>query len=254
MGEVSTPEDQQHPENIYSALTVRGLLAIALGSLFLSVFEPIAGVPLVVLALLIACVMWKLRGWTPIVAAIFGFLTLLTSIGILIVALLLGGLVQFLPQIVLLSIGALMASVGGSVAFVRHTRGELHASATRVEWRVFYAATVLAIVASTFGVASTVQNTIVWGQAKAETARIVSENLRFEPNVIEVPADKAFNLVLRNDAWNLHAFRIEGLDGDYLLMPRRQKLIQFPPTIAGTYVYSCPLPGHEAMKGYLIVK
>ena len=254
MAEVSTSEDQKHPENIYFALTVRGLLAIALGSLFLSVFEPVAGMVLVSLSLLIACVMWKLRGWTLIVGAIFGFLAPLTSIGFLVLALSVGGFVQFLPQVVLLSIGALMASVGGSVAFVRHKRGELHASATRAEWSLFRAATVVAIVASTFGVASTAQNAIVWGQARAGTVSIVSENLRFEPHVIEVPADQAFDLVLRNDAWNLHAFRIEGLDTDYLLMPRRRKLIQLPPTVAGTYVYSCPLPGHEAMKGYLIVK
>ena len=47
--------------------------------------------------------------------------------------------------------------------------------------------------------------------------------------------------------------RSEDLDIEYVLGSRSEKLVELPQILAGTYKYTCEVPGHEDMEGTLMV-
>ena len=78
-------------------------------------------------------------------------------------------------------------------------------------------------------------------------------NTEFEPKRLEIPGDQAVQLVIENNDLIVHTFTIDDLDIDYILAGYSEKLAELPPIAAGAYEYKCKVPGHEDMKGVLVV-
>jgi heme/copper-type cytochrome/quinol oxidase subunit 2 len=90
-----------------------------------------------------------------------------------------------------------------------------------------------------------------------EGAVIVSaENLRFGQDVIRVKADSPVTLQLANADMLPHSFDVDALGWHVSMNTRETTSITFLAPAAGTYTFTCNIPGHAdaGMVGKLIVE
>lgn len=79
------------------------------------------------------------------------------------------------------------------------------------------------------------------------------KNTQFIPGRMEVNAGEATQVVLKNSDLSVHTFTIEELGIDHQILFRNEELIELPALEPGEYTYVCTVPGHESMKGTLVV-
>ena len=250
----ATPISKTRP--FYAWVTVIGLLAIALGSLFSTVPEPPVGAVALVASLIVARVVWKFGRWALALGMAFGLPPMIIASLLLAKAIIHpSSFLEFVPTVLLLGIGGLMSVSGGTVALLQHRRGTAR-TAARLKERWGLRAAVLIIVALSLvsGIVAITTYTSVSAEARIGATEVLLENLRITPSLIEIEAGEPAKLIVRNDAWNLHTFTIIGADVDYSMRPRSERLVELPPLEAGTYIYLCRVPGHGDMRGTLIVR
>ena len=87
----------------------------------------------------------------------------------------------------------------------------------------------------------------------AGSSLVVMKNVRFEPDSFPATAGSALRLVVENNDLIIHTFTIETLGIDVTVSPKSETLAELSPQAAGEYEYTCEVPGHEEMKGTLVV-
>ncbi len=256
MTEAMSAETKAKSRTFYTRFTVMGLLVIALGSLFSTVPEPPVGAIALVASLVVAGLVWKFGRWALALGAVFGLPPLAISVALLIVAIIHpSSFLEFVPMVLLLGMGGLIAVVGGVTTFVQHRRGTTRIAATPGEqWEFRAIAVVVVALTLVSGIVAITTRTTVSADGRTGAKEVLLENLKITPSQMEIEAGEPAKLVIRNDAWNLHTFTIIGIDADYSMRPRSERLVKLPPLEAGTYTYICRVPGHEDMKGTLVVR
>jgi plastocyanin len=81
---------------------------------------------------------------------------------------------------------------------------------------------------------------------------LVASNVEFEPTRLSAVAEDV-GVFIENDDPVRHTFSIDELDVDLELPGGKSARIEFTAE-PGTYEFYCAVPGHEDMKGELVVK
>ncbi len=247
----------------YARLTAGGLLAFALvlivdGVLFVLRgqsgdlgFVVYVGVPTVVIALLAL----RIGGWALTLAAVWAVLMLLASLFFL---------GPFLSQInsfwdfapaVAAVVARLAAAVGGIGSFVQRRRGTVRQTATIGERRSLVGATVIVVVlAALSGVLHVTSLETVSADAKAGAVAVGMKDTQFDPARLTVQAGQPLTLVVKNGDLGAHTFTIRELGINEAVIGGSERLITITASDPGTYEIVCEIPGHEAMKGTLVVQ
>ena len=95
--------------------------------------------------------------------------------------------------------------------------------------------------------------TTVSAEDKAGAILMNMKNTQFVPDRLEMLAGEPTRIVVKNSDFLGHTITIEELGIDYTLGFGSEQLIELPPLAAGEYSYICTVPGHEHMKGTLVV-
>ena len=249
---------------VYTRATIIGLLLIALAAIPHIVVGLMAedeslwfsNIIALVLTLLLSGLLLKYGSWALIVAAIVGLAAPLVFAPIVFQY----GLgypdsfFDFVPAL-LHVFGGLLALVGGITAFVQGRRGDPRTVATGVELGVLRGiGVVLVALVILSGILSLTIRDSVSAADKAGAIPVEMVNTQFEPQLLEAPASRAFQVVVKNSDLIIHTFSIDELDVNVALGGRSERLADIPSIPAGTYEYTCKVPGHEDMKGTLEVK
>ena len=83
---------------------------------------------------------------------------------------------------------------------------------------------------------------------------LLMEDTEFKPDRLIVPARQEVTLVVDNKDLVVHTWTIGDLDLSHALAGRSSKLVELPKLQPGQYEYECKVPGHEDMKGILVVE
>lgn len=138
-----------HP--LYTRVAITGLLLYGLVTLFFAVLSMIDGegstvwvfVIFIVLSMIFAGLLWRFGKWALVVAALWGLVNLGLWGWLVILALSYPNSFFDFVLPLLLTVGALLAVVGATVAFVQQRCGTARTSATRTERRTFGAIAVV---------------------------------------------------------------------------------------------------------------
>ncbi len=247
----------------YKRLTITGLLIEAL--LMLIIFALVVattGEPeiafifdiFVILSVVVAWLLWKFGTWTSIVGAVWAVLSLLAAAAAFLPGFLYpNSLFDFglgLPIIVSL----ILAVVGSIVVIVQQRRGAARATSTVGERRVLLATTVVvAVLVVMSGVLHIAGRSTLSAGEKADAIEVRMKNVEFEPTTLRIAAGRQAKIVVRNSDLPVHTFTIKDLDIDETVLAGAEKLISLTSLSAVEYEYTCEVPGHESMKGTLIV-
>ena len=220
------------------------------GEAFVIVLATIFAVPTVTFAALA----WRFGSWALIAAAVWSLLNLLLNTPFIIPALRhVNSFFDFglgLPLIVAL----IVATVGGIVAFVQRRRGTARTVSTGGERRSFVAITVVVVgLMALSGVLHLTQLTPVSASDKVGSIEVDMKGTEFHPTTLLVSASPPARFVVKNSDLLTHTFTIKQLDIDLTTVGGSEKLIELPAAAAGTYEYTCEIPGHGDMKGTLEV-
>ena len=79
------------------------------------------------------------------------------------------------------------------------------------------------------------------------------KNVSFEPSQLRIPSGQPAKLVVKNSDLFGHTFTIDELGIDYSFLFGDEKLVHLAPLEAGEYTYICTVPGHQNMRGTLVV-
>ena len=249
-----------HP--FYVRLNAGGLLVfasffMAVGVIFeLSqpgsiVFTAVLVVPAVVIALLAL----RVGGWTLTLSGVWAVLILL-------------GTLLFPPTgfshinsfwdfaaALTTTVAVLAASVGGVVAFVQRRRGTVRQTATVAERRWLVGASgVVVILAALSGVLHIASIESVAADAKAGAIAVAMNNTRFEPAEITVQSGRPATLVVKNNDLGVHTFTVEALGIREVIIGGSEQLISIAASSPGSFELFCEIPGHEDMRGTLVVQ
>ena len=263
MAEIQPEAGRWASRPVYTRVAIVGLLVFGLvlpifgtigaitGDSEAILFALVLGVPSLVFAWLV----WRFGRWPLIVAAVWALLNLLGNGPFIIPS-----MVQFnsffdfgivLPLIV----GLLVAIVDSIVAFVQHRRGTARTQANTGERRVFVGITVVVVgLMALSGVLHLTSLESVSATDKAAATPIKMKNTEFEPVQIQTSAGRPAKLVVVDNDLGRHTFTMETLGIDYTISAGSEQLIELPSLTAGTYPYLCTIPGHEDMKGTLVVQ
>ena len=248
---------------VYTRVSVVGLLFFGLVLLFLAVLAAKDGdsknlaftLALAVPSLVVAGLVWRFGKWMLLVAAVWALALLLLDAFFLIPAFSnVNSFFDFGVAVAFLA-GLLTAIVGGAVSFLQQRRGTARTVATRPERVAFsaVAAVVVGLMAMS-GILQITGRTSVGADAKAGATPVIMKNTEFLPTQLSIPAGRPAIVVVKNGDLNVHTFTIEDLRVDHKLLGGSELLVELPSASAGTYEYHCTVPGHESMKGTLIVK
>lgn len=248
---------------VYTRVAIVGLLLFALTSFVFAVLSMIDGevstvgifVILAVLSAIFAGLMWRFGKWALVLAALWGFLNLLLSGGLL-----LGISLRYpnsffdfvLP--LLLTVGALLAVMGAIVAFVQQRRGTIRTTVTRTERRTFGAIAVVLLALSVLSGSLHIAGlTTVSAEAEAGAIVVEMKNSYLAPDRLEIPLGETTRIVVKNNDFFVHTFEIAELGVKYTVLPFSELLIELRPTNSGEFVYRSNAPMTGNMKGTLVV-
>ena len=154
-----------------------------------------------------------------------------------------------------LIVSLVVATVGGVTAFVQNRRGTARTAATGSEKRVFSAIIVVVVGLMVLsGILQIATTTTVSAEDKVGAVEVAMEDIEFAPARINVAADSPSKLAVKNEDLIVHNLTIEALDISVSITGGSEKLIELPSLAAGTYEYVCTVPGHDDMKGTLVVQ
>ena len=145
--------------------------------------------------------------------------------------------------------------MGGLLGFFLGRRPGPRATATAVDRGVLGGlVVVLFVLVVASGITSIVGRTSVDAAERAGAFAVVEMNdTTFQPDRLEIPHDQAVRLVIENNDLVIHTFTIKDLNVEYAMGGRSEKLADIPAAAPGTYEFTCQVPGHEDMKGTLVV-
>jgi plastocyanin len=140
------------------------------------------------------------------------------------------------------------------LALWQHSRGTAPTALTGVASRII-GASAMALVGLTVlsGFLYMELQPTVSDEVKAGAILVDMKNVLFDPDRLEVQAGETAKIVVKNKDFIGHTFTIEELGIDFTFLPLNERLIELPPLVAGEYSYICTVPGHEAMRGTLVV-
>ncbi len=247
----------------YVRLNAGGLLAFALviavtgvilelgGQSGSMVFVAVLAVPTVVIALLAL----RIGRWALTLAAIWAVLMFLAGLLFLRPAVShINSFWDFAPAVAAI-VARLAASVGGVGAFVLRRRGTLRQTATVVEFRLLVAATMgVVVLVLLSGVLHLESLESVSADAKAGAIAVGMKDTQFDPTKLTVRAGQPVTLFVKNDDLIVHTFTVHELGINEVVIGGGEKLIAIAASDPGNYEFVCEIPGHEAMKGTLVVE
>ena len=241
---------------VYTRVAIVGLLLFALVSLVFAVLSMIDGeastvgffIISIVLSVIVAGLITRFGRWALVVAAVWGFLNLFW--GSLLV---LNSFFDFVLPL-LLTVGALLTVVGAIVAFIQQRRGTIRTTATRNERRTFIAIPVV-LVALTILSGSLHIAGLTTVAAQDEEGAIVVEmkNSYLLPNRLEIPVGETTRIVVKNNDFFVHTFRIDELGVKHTILPFSERLIELRPTSTGELTYRSEAAMTGDMEGTLVV-
>ena len=251
--------------SVYTRVTILGLLLVVLGALVATIIGAIEGtiqnyfftLIILIIHLIVAGLVWKFGRWALIVAAVIAVLTFVAISGLFQYGLgNVDSFFDFVPNILLI-VGNLLAFVGGISAFIQRHQANPRTVATRVERAVFgsIALVVVALTGLSGGVTITGRDTVA-AEDKIGAIEMVMKKIQFKPDVLDVrgfPKDAAVRIVLKNDDLLVHTFTVKDLDIDVALGAKSEGLVVLTSPGPGTYPITCEVPGHEDMKGTLVI-
>ena len=215
------------------------------------IFTAIPAVPTAAIALLAL----RIGGWALKLAAIWAVLLLLLGVAFLAPSLShVNSFWDFAPA--LAAIATLVAAfVGSVVSFLQRRRGTVRQTATIAERRTLLgAAAVVGVLALLSGILHVTSVETVSADAKAGAVAVGMKNTEFNPTQLAVPAGQPVTLFVKNDDLGVHTFTVEGLGIDEVIIGGSEQLITIAASSPGSYEFVCEIPGHESMKGTLVVE
>ena len=260
-GVSSAPELANH-RALYTKVTLGSLVAIGIGGIPLSVVQGIEGaqgfyfgIIALVVSLVVAGLVWRFGRWLHFLAVLVGIgAWLLFSVFISYDAASFKTFFFFAPAVITLVAG-LIAFICGPVAFFQSRRPSPRASPTGLEGSIFGIVTVVVlglVIAS--GIVSIVGRSSVSAAERVGAIVLLMEDTEFKPDRLIVPASQKVTLVVDNADIVVHTLTIGDLDLSHALAGRSSKLVELPELQPGQYEYTCKVPGHEDMKGTLVVE
>ena len=91
--------------------------------------------------------------------------------------------------------------------------------------------------------------------SSTNTIQLVTDNMRFDQNVIQAKVGETVQIQLRNAELIGHSFDIDAINVHASMDSRSITLVEFQVSESGVYQFSCNVPGHAeaGMIGTLIV-
>jgi len=248
---------------VYTRLTVIGLLFLILPPLVMLVpniidrFNEAVIINLVaiVLPLPVAWVVWQHGRWALAVAAVIALLSLLFNGPVATYGLdTPDAFFDFVPSVLVL-VGFFTVLFGVVGSFLQRKQESPRTGVSPAE-RGALAVVLLGVAALTLwsAVASITGRSSVAAEDKVGAIDMVMKQVRFEPDRVQAPAGATATMVIDNQDLILHTFTIEELDLEYVLGPRDEVLVTLPALEPGQYPFTCEVPGHENMRGVLVVQ
>ena len=259
-GVSSEPEVVNH-RALYTKVTLGSLVAIGIGAIPITVVQEIDGaqgtyfgIIALVVSFLVAGLVWRFGRWLHFLAVLVGIgAWLLFSVFISYDAASFETFFFFGPAVITLVAG-LIAFICGPVAFFQSRRPSPRASPTRLEGSIFGIVTVVVValvIAS--GIVSIVGRSSVSSAERVGAIVLLMEDTEFKPDRLVVPASQKVTVLVDNADLLVHTWTFGNLDLNHALAGRSSKLVELPNLQPGQYEYTCKVPGHEDMKGTLVV-
>ena len=249
-----------HP--LYTRVAIAGLLLYALVTLFFAVLSIIDGeastvvsfIIAIVLSVVFAGLMWRFGKWALVVAALWGLVNLgMWGPGVILALNYPHSFFNFVLPL-LLTVGALLAVVGATVAFVQQRRGTTRTAATRAERRTIGAiAVVLLGLVILSGILHLTGRTTVSTAAEAGATVVEMKNSYLAPDRLEIPVGETLRLVVKNNGFFVHTFEIDELGVKHTVPPFSELLIELQPTNTGEFTFRSEAPMTGDMEGTLVV-
>lgn len=244
--------------------TIVALLANVLAHTYLQVvilrtlIPPLAVI--LVLTLVVAGLCATPWRWAPLVAAIFGVVSIIPGIPPYIDSLTHPAEFPVFAQTVVSNALLLIAIVAGIAATTRRNQQVGDTQAPR--WLPAFVASVAAFSLGAILVAAIpqpAQNGAVSAAALAGMPALTTANYQFEPREIKARVGETVSLRLQNSDATVHSFDIDALNVHVRMPGGKDTLATFTPTTAGAYTFYCAIPEHAnpaagtGMVGKLIV-
>ena len=249
-----------HP--LYMRVAVAGLLLYALVTLFFAVLSMIDGeastigvfIIFIVLSVIFAGLMWRFGKWALVAAALWGLVNLGLWGWLVILALSYPHSFFDFVLPLLLTVGALLAAVGATVAFVQQRRGTTRTSATRAEQRTFGAfAVFLLVLVIVSGILHIAGLTTVSTEAEAGAIVVEMKNSYLAPDRLEIAVGETARLVVKNNDFFVHTFELDELGVKHTVLPFSELLIELRPTNTGEFTFRSKARMTGDMEGTLVV-
>ena len=259
MTEVTTSISGWNTRPLYTRVAIAGLLLSALVSLvFAALSQGEAStvgffIISIVLSVIFAGLMWRFGKWALVLAALWGLLNLFWGSVLRISLSYPNSFFDFVLPL-LLTVGALMAVVGAVVALVQQRRGTPRRVSTRRERWIFAAIAVallaLVVLSSTLHIVG-----LTSVSAEAEVGAIVVEmrNSYLAPDRLEISVGETARIVVKNNDFFVHTFKIDELGVDHRVLPFSELLIELRPANTGEFTYESRAPMTGDMEGTLVV-
>lgn len=198
--------------------------------------------------------------WAPLVAVIFGVVSIIPGIPPYIDSLTHPAEFAVFAQTVVSNALLLIAIVAGIAATTQRNQHVGDTQAPR--WLPTFVASVAAFSLGAILVAAIpqpVQNAAVSAAALNSLPALTTANYQFEPREIKTKVGETVSLRLHNSDTAVHSFDIDALNVHVRMSGGKDTLATFTPTTAGTYTFYCAVPEHanlatgSGMVGKLIV-
>ena len=151
-------------------------------------------------------------------------------------------------------VALVVATVAGGVAFVQHRRDSARSYGTPRERATLW--TIVGIVVGLMalsGIMHLAGMSEVSASDRAQAIAVGMKNTEFDPTEIRLTAGAPASFAVRNSDFLVHTFTLEQADIDVSIIGGSEKLISLPALDVGTYQFFCTVPGHEDMKGTIVV-
>ena len=261
MSEMTQSTSGSKTRPLYTRVAIAGLLLYALVSFVFTVLSIIdseaSNVGIFIIAMLLSVIfaglIWRFGKWALVVAAVWGFLNL--SWGWLLIRALSypNSFFDFVLPL-LLTVGALLAVVGAIVAFVQRRRGTTRNWATRAERRTFGAiAVVLLGLVILSGILHITGRTTVSTETESGAIVVEMKNSYLAPDRLEIPVGETTRLVVKNNDFFVHTFKVDEWGVKHTVLPFSKLLIELRPTTTGEFTFRSEAPMTGDMEGTLVV-